>query len=101
VVSSRSRCTSASSPSQRNPVCLLVSRLTVPRLLSEAVQICLEGIDRNAPLTVEPSAAVLLIENTVRNVADILALSTWPAKQLRLVVERWHPDVEVRIERVR
>jgi hypothetical protein len=67
----------------------------------EAVQICLAGIDRNVPVIVEPSAAVLLIPNTVRNVADILALSTWPAEQLRLVVERWQPDVEVRIERIR
>jgi hypothetical protein len=29
--------------------------------------------------------------NTVRTVADILALVEWPAEQLRLVVERWQP----------
>src|SRR5262249_23682571 len=28
-------------------------------------------------------------------VADILALAEWPAEQLRLVVERWQPDVDV------
>ena len=40
----------------------------------EAVQVCLEGIDRNVPVTVEPAAAVLLMPNTVRTVGDILAL---------------------------
>jgi hypothetical protein len=34
---------------------------------------------------------------TVYRVADLLALPEWPAEQLRLVVERWHPDIEVRI----
>jgi hypothetical protein len=41
------------------------------------------------PLTVEPAAAKLLMPNTVRTVADSLNLPTWPAEQLRLVVERW------------
>ena len=67
----------------------------------EAVQSCLEGIDRNVPVAVEPAAAVLLIPNTVRTVGDILALAEWPAEQLRLVVERWQPDVEVWLERIR
>ncbi|MGA8651887.1 MAG: hypothetical protein WB677_14955 [Xanthobacteraceae bacterium] len=67
----------------------------------EAVQTCLEGIDRNLPVTVEPAAAKLLMPNTVRTVADILALPEWPAEQLRLVVERWQPAAEVRIERIR
>jgi hypothetical protein len=67
----------------------------------EAVQACLEGIDRNVPVTVEPAAAVLLMPNTVRTVGDILALPEWPAEQLRLVLERWQPDIEVRIERTR
>ncbi len=67
----------------------------------EAVQACLEGIDRNVPVTVEPAAAVLLMPNTVRTIADILALPQWPAERLRLVVERWQPDIEVRIERTR
>ena len=35
---------------------------------------CLEGIDRNVPVAVEPAAAKLLMPNTVRTVADILAL---------------------------
>ena len=39
--------------------------------------------------------------NTVRTVADILALPKWPADRLRLVVERWQPAAEVRIERTR
>jgi hypothetical protein len=39
--------------------------------------------------------------NTVRTVGDILALSEWPAERLRLVVERWQPAAEVRIERMR
>jgi hypothetical protein len=39
--------------------------------------------------------------NTVRTVADIRALPAWPAEQLRLVVERWQPAAEVRIERIR
>jgi hypothetical protein len=39
--------------------------------------------------------------NTVRAVADILALVEWRAEQLQLVVERWQPAAEVRIERVR
>jgi hypothetical protein len=39
--------------------------------------------------------------NTARTVADILNLPTWPAEQLRLVVERWQPAAEVRIERIR
>ncbi len=67
----------------------------------EAVQTCLEGIDGNVPVTVEPAAAVLLMPDTVRTVADMRALPAWPAEQLRLVVERWKPDVDVRIERIR
>ena len=67
----------------------------------KAVQACLEGIDRTVPVTVEPAAAVLLMPNTVRTIADILALPQWPAERLRLVVERWQPDIEVRIERTR
>jgi hypothetical protein len=67
----------------------------------EAVQACLEGIDRNVPVTVEPAAAVLFMPNTVYTVGDILALPQWPAERLRLVVERWQPDIEVRIERTR
>jgi hypothetical protein len=39
--------------------------------------------------------------NTVRTVADILALPEWHAEQLRLVVERWQPAAEVSIERMR
>ena len=66
-----------------------------------AVQSCLEGIDRNVPVAIEPAAAKLLMPNTVRTVADILALTEWPAEQLRLVVERWQPAAEVRIERIR
>jgi len=58
----------------------------------EAVQACLEGIDRNVPVSVEPAAAVLLMPNTERTVSDILALRQWPAERLRLVVERWQPD---------
>ena len=67
----------------------------------EAVQACLEEIDRNVPVSVEPAAAMLLMPNTVRTIGDILALWQWPAERLRLVVERWQPDVEVRIERTR
>jgi hypothetical protein len=67
----------------------------------EAVQACLEGIDRNVPVSVEPAAAVLLMPNTVRTIGDILALRQWPAERLRLVVERWQPDIDVRIERTR
>jgi hypothetical protein len=66
-----------------------------------AVQTCLEGIERNVPVVVEPAAAKLLMPNTVRTVADILAFAEWPAEQLRLVVERWQPAAEVRIERMR
>ena len=32
----------------------------------EAVQACLEGIDRNVSVAVKPAAAVLLMPNTVR-----------------------------------
>jgi hypothetical protein len=39
--------------------------------------------------------------NTVRTVANILALAEWPAEQLRLVVEHWQPAAEVRIKRIR
>jgi hypothetical protein len=67
----------------------------------EALRACLEGIDRNAPVTVEHAAAKLLMPNTVRTVPDILALTEWSAEQLRLVVERWQPPAEVRIERMR
>jgi hypothetical protein len=63
------------------------------------VRTCLEGIDRNVPVTVEPAAAKLLMPNTVRTVADIVA--EWPAERLRLVVERWQSAAEVRIERMR
>ena len=35
----------------------------------EALQTCLEGIDRNVPVAVEPAAAKLLMPNTVRTVA--------------------------------
>ena len=52
-------------------------------------------------VTVEPAAAKLLMPNTVRTVADILNLPAWPSEQLRLVVERWQPAAEVRIERMR
>ena len=62
----------------------------------EAVRACLEGIDGNVPVTVEPAAAKLLMPNTMRTVVDILALPEWHAEQLRLVVERWRL-----IERVR
>ena len=41
------------------------------------------------------------MQNTVRTVADILNLPAWPSEQLRLVVERWQPAAEVRIERIR
>ena len=61
----------------------------------EAVQSCLEGIDRNVPVAVERAAAKLLMPNTVRTVADLLNLPTWPSEQLRLVVERWQPAAEV------
>jgi hypothetical protein len=37
----------------------------------------------------------------MRTVADILNLPAWPSEQLRLVVERWQPAAEVRIERIR
>jgi hypothetical protein len=67
----------------------------------EAVRACLEGIDRDVPVTVEPAAAKLLMPDTVRTVAEILALAEWPAERLRLVVERWQPAAEVRIERIR
>jgi hypothetical protein len=67
----------------------------------EAVQACLGGIDRNVPVSVEPAAAALLLPQTVYKVADLLALTEWPASQLRLVIERWQPDIEVRIERIR
>ena len=50
---------------------------------------------------IEPAAAKLLMPNTVRTLADILARTGWPAEQLRLVVERWQPAAEVRIERIR
>jgi hypothetical protein len=43
-------------------------------------------IDRNVPVAVERAAAKLLMPNTVRTVADILALPEWSAEQLRLVV---------------
>ena len=59
----------------------------------EAVQSCLEGIDRNVPMAVEPAAAKLLMPDAV-TVADILALTEWPAQQLRLVVKRWQPTAE-------
>ena len=68
----------------------------------EAVQACLDGIHRNVPVSVEPAAAAaLLLPHTVYRVADLLALPAWPAEHLRLVVERWQPDVEVRLERIR
>jgi hypothetical protein len=41
----------------------------------EAVRACLDGIDPNVPVTVEPAADKLLMPNTVRTVADILALA--------------------------
>jgi hypothetical protein len=67
----------------------------------EAVRACLEGIDRNVPVAIEPAAAKLLMPNTVRTFADIPALAEWPAEQFRLVAERWQPAAEVRIERIR
>ena len=36
----------------------------------KSVRACLEGIDRNVAVTVEPAAAKLLMPNTVRTVAD-------------------------------
>jgi hypothetical protein len=64
------------------------------------MEAALSQLDRNVPVAVEPAAAKLLMPNTVRTVADILALAEWPAEQLRLVVERWQPAAEVRIERM-
>jgi hypothetical protein len=61
------------------------------RPLLEAARACLEGIDRNVPVTVEPPADKLLMPNTVRTVADILAFTEWPGEQLRPVVERLLP----------
>jgi hypothetical protein len=55
----------------------------------EAVRACLDGIDRNEPVTIERTADKLLMPNTVRTVADSLTLAQWPAEQLRLVPERW------------
>jgi hypothetical protein len=65
----------------------------------EAVRACLEGIDRNVPVAVEPAAAKLLMPNAVRADADIIAPAEWPAEQLRLVVERWQPAADGSIER--
>ena len=61
----------------------------------------MKGLTATCPVTVEPAAAKLLMPNTVRTVADALALTEWPSEQLRLVVERWQPAAEVRIERIR
>jgi hypothetical protein len=36
----------------------------------EAVQACLDGIDRNVPVCVEPTAAALLLPHTVYSVAE-------------------------------
>jgi hypothetical protein len=52
-------------------------------------------------VTVEPAAAKLLIPNTVRTITGVLGLAEWPVEQLRLVVERWQPAAEVRVERIR
>ena len=41
----------------------------------EAVQTCLEAIDCNLPVAVEPA-----VPNTVRTVADILNLPAWPSR---------------------
>jgi hypothetical protein len=47
----------------------------------EALRACLEGIDPNVPVAVEPAAAKLLMPNTVRTVADILDLQAWPSEE--------------------
>jgi hypothetical protein len=44
----------------------------------EAVLACLDGIDRNVPVSVEPAAA-LLLPHTVYRVANLLALSGRPS----------------------
>jgi hypothetical protein len=49
---------------------------------------------------VEPAAAALLLPRRLY-VADLPALPEWPAEQLRLVVQRWRPNVAARIERSR
>jgi hypothetical protein len=64
----------------------------------EAVRCCLESIERNVPVTVEPAAAKLLMPGAVRTVADILALAEWLPNTF---VKRWQPAAEVRIERMR
>jgi hypothetical protein len=66
----------------------------------EAVRACLERFDRTVPAMIERADAKLLVPNTVRAVADILALTEWPADRLRLVVKRWQPAAEARIERM-
>jgi hypothetical protein len=43
--------------------------------------------------------ARFLRQSNVRQVAD--RRPEWPAEQLRLAVEHWQPDVEVRLERIR
>ena len=67
----------------------------------EAVRACLEGTGATSPSRLEPAAAKLPAPSIVRTIADVLALAEGPAEQLRLVVERWQPAAEVRIERMR
>jgi hypothetical protein len=67
----------------------------------EATRACLDGIDRNVPVKVEPAAAKLLMRNTVCTVVDVLALAEWPAEHLRFVVEPLAAAAGVRMEPMR
>jgi hypothetical protein len=53
----------------------------------EAVQSCLEEIDRNVPVAVE-RALPSYYPNMVPTVADILKLPAWPSEQVRIVARR-------------
>ena len=63
----------------------------------EAVQSCLEGIDRNVPVAVERAAAKLLMPNTDAPSPTSSTSQRGRPEQLRLVVERWQPAADVRI----
>jgi hypothetical protein len=68
---------------------------------AEEVKPASKGLIATCPSRSSLRLPKLLMPNTVRTVADILALPEWHGEQLRLVVEHWQPAAEVRIERMR
>jgi hypothetical protein len=67
----------------------------------EAIRACLEGIDRNVPVTSRLRLPSYSCRTPSVLSRDIFNPAEWSAERLLFVVERWQRAAEVRIERIR